>query len=231
MTEILHESKLRKSPTFGKIALALAKAQGEMQSAEMDAFNPHLKSKFSSLPAVQKVIRGPLSKNEIAIVQSGHTMSNGNVEVTTLLAHASGEWFEASMILGNPKGTNQGAGSAMSYGKRYQAMGMTGISGSEDDDDGHDSSQPKSTKPENTKAWKEVKKEQAKPKAKVLTTIYDHPEFEWVRDRWTQDPEQLKMLTKRNSIDEISELDIKFFDVLKQTITASDEKKKNDKGK
>ena len=57
--------------------------------------------------------------------------------------------------------------------------------------------------------------EPAKPVKPVKTkTLFDHQGFEQIRDLYKTDPQKMKTLTKRDSIDAISQLDIRFFNAI-----------------
>lgn len=123
---------LRHSETLGKLALALAKAQGTMQAAARDNKNPFFKSKYSSLASVWDACRKALSDNELAIVQLPTSRDRG-VVVTTLLIHSSGEWIEERLTMIAEKDTPQAVGSTITYGRRYGLSAMVGVAPEDDD--------------------------------------------------------------------------------------------------
>ena len=125
---------MRRSDNIGALAGALAKAQGQMENATKDKINPHFKSKYADLGSVWDAIREPLAKNGLSVVQLPFNDEAGNVHVTTLLAHESGEWIEATYSLPATKPDAQGYGSAITYMKRYA---LTGIGVAPEDDDGN----------------------------------------------------------------------------------------------
>jgi len=122
------------SSSLVELATALAKAQGEIESAKKDSTNPHFKSKYADLASVWDAIRGPLSKNGLSVVQMP-TAYGSEVCVTTLLLHASGQWIKSTLtMLVGDKATPQAVGSAITYAKRYSLTSMTGVAPDEDDD-------------------------------------------------------------------------------------------------
>jgi len=124
------------SSSLVELATALAKAQGEIESAKKDSTNPHFKSKYADLASVWDAIRGPLSKNGLSVVQMP-TAYGSEVSVTTLLLHASGQWIKSTLtMLVGDKATPQAVGSAITYAKRYALTSMTGVA-PDDDDDGN----------------------------------------------------------------------------------------------
>jgi hypothetical protein len=125
---------ITQSPTIGELAKALAKAQGAMTSAKKSAVNPHFKSKYADLAEVIDSIRKPLSDNSIAFTQLNTTDENGNVSVTTMLMHESGEFIGSTFSAKPQQVTVQGYGSTITYLRRYSAMAIAGLAS--DDDDG-----------------------------------------------------------------------------------------------
>lgn len=129
------------SETTGAIALALSKAQGEITNAALDASNPGFKrggkdAKYATLAAVWDACRSALAKNEIAVVQSPANGEGGEVTITTMLVHSSGEWMRGELTLKPSAPTPQGAGSAITYARRYSLAAMVGVA-PDDDDDGN----------------------------------------------------------------------------------------------
>lgn len=133
------------SPTVGKIAEALSKAQAEMKGAVKDSANPHLKNKYADLASVWDAWRPCGPKNGLAIVQPPGTAENGVAKVTTVLLHTSGEWIRSTLAVsyeGN-KGVNaaQAMGSAITYARRYALAATVGIA--PEDDDGSNAGPPR----------------------------------------------------------------------------------------
>ena len=57
------------SPTMGKLAAALAKAQGKIEGAKKDSKNPFFSSTYADLASVWDACHTHLSENELAVVQ------------------------------------------------------------------------------------------------------------------------------------------------------------------
>lgn len=155
------------TPTIGKLALALSKAQGMLKGAAKDSENPHFRSKYADLASVWDACREALSKNEIAIIQP---LSGGpdTITITTILVHSSGESVYSALTLRPTKPDPQGIGSAATYGRRYGLAAMVGVA--PEDDDGNAASQP--VKGANTK--EAVQKEVARvTKATYLLNALD----------------------------------------------------------
>ncbi len=120
------------SAGIGALAGALAKAQAEVEGAAKDRVNPHFKSSYATLASIWEACRGALSKYGVAVVQSP-VAEGALVTVTTLLAHASGEWIRSSLSALARDATPQSIGSATTYLRRYGLASMVGIAPEDDD--------------------------------------------------------------------------------------------------
>jgi len=128
------------SDTIGHLALALAKAQGEMGAAAKDASNPHFRSKYADLSSIMDACREPLSKHGLAVTQLPGRGEDGSVQLTTILMHESGEHL-GSTISSRPAQENpQVVGSILTYLRRYALASVCGVVS--DDDDGEAASAP-----------------------------------------------------------------------------------------
>lgn len=130
------------SETIGKLAEALAKAQGEIKSAVKGKENPFFKSTYADLAAVMEACRAALSKNNIAVTQTTdfEPALPGSIPaviwIVTTLMHSSGEWIIGKYLLNPIKNDPQSVGSAMTYGRRYALAAMVGVVAENEDDDG-----------------------------------------------------------------------------------------------
>jgi len=102
-----------------------------MEGARKDSTNPFFKSKYADLQAIYMAVREPLTKNELAVIQTTETLDTLNV-VTTLV-HSSGQWIRGYMPVINTKGDAQGMGSAITYARRYSLAAIAGIAQMDDD--------------------------------------------------------------------------------------------------
>lgn len=123
---------MNKSDTIVELAKAMSLAQGEMGGAHKGAKNPFFKSKYADLGAVIEAVKEPFSKNGLSYVQFP-IEDNGRVGVETVLMHSSGEWMSNKFTVQLTKQDAQGAGSAITYCRRYGLQAVAGIP-SEDDD-------------------------------------------------------------------------------------------------
>jgi len=140
----------RSSERIGAIAAALAKAQAELVNPEK-TLTATLRSPFpreqdrafryASLARGLDLVRKTLSRQEIATVQTTQIEAvTGHVNLTTLLAHASGEWISSDWPVCSAKETDapHRMGAALTYARRYALFALVGIAG-EDDLDAPDS--------------------------------------------------------------------------------------------
>lgn len=116
---------------------ALGKAQSEFPLIKKEDSNPFFKSKYAGLPSVLEVVLPILHKNGLYLTQS--PLSEGErVGVKTTITHAeSGDSIEGSFTMALAKNDPQGAGSAITYARRYALVSMLGLNVDEDDDGNH----------------------------------------------------------------------------------------------
>lgn len=120
---------------------ALAAFQADLPRVELDAVNPHFKSKYASLGSVTKAVLPKLTEHGFAFTV-GSFVDNGLLVLDAHLVHESGESRSAQFPITetNP----QKVGSSISYYRRYALSALTGIVADEDDD-GNAASQPTAT--------------------------------------------------------------------------------------
>lgn len=127
---------MNKSESITKLSIALAKFQGEVKNPGNTATNPFFKSKYAPLETVLNTVRPILSKHGLSVIQAPST-EESYIVITTILIHESGEFIEPEPLkLKMDKVTAQGAGSSITYARRYALSSILGIA-SEDDDDGN----------------------------------------------------------------------------------------------
>lgn len=124
------------SPDTSALTEALAKAQAEYKHVELDAANPHFKSRFSSYATCCDALRGPLTKHGLALPDFRPGLVAGQWVLVGTLRHKTGQYITGIAPLVNPKGDMQGFGSACTYAKRTLLMALTGGFSGEADDDG-----------------------------------------------------------------------------------------------
>ena len=101
----------------GKLAEALAKAQGVMNGAKKDKKNPFFKSNYADLSNVFDAIREPFTANGLAVTQTMDVLENGRTMIKTTLMHVSGESIASNMLLPDVN-KPQELGSAITYYRR-----------------------------------------------------------------------------------------------------------------
>lgn len=115
------------------IAIALVKAQKEMQTPKKGSVNPFFKNKYADLNDVLEAIVPALNNNGIVLLQPLVNIEGKNF-VKTVLMHESGEVFESlAEIFCKNQNDAQAYGSGITYARRYSLSSICGI-GSEDDD-------------------------------------------------------------------------------------------------
>ena len=126
---------LETSPITAALDEALAKAQGEIETADKDKVNPAFRSKYADLTSVWAACRPALSKNGIALTQWPLSSEDNKLHIITRLAH-KGEWMQARFAIPIDKANAHGYGSAITYAKRFTMSAALGIV-ADDDDDGN----------------------------------------------------------------------------------------------
>ena len=134
----------RSSESIGTIAAALAKAQGELVNPEKslvatirsDGPGAAERSfRYAPLSSGLDIVRKTLSQHEIATVQTTSIdQSAGIVNLTTVLAHASGEWIASDwpVCAISETASPHRMGAALTYARRYALFTLVGIAGEDD---------------------------------------------------------------------------------------------------
>ena len=150
----------RSSESVAALASALAKAQAELVNPEKSLTatirtgrageRPERTFRYASLASGLDIVRKTLGQHEIATVQTtALDQSAGMVNLTTMLAHASGEWIASDwpVCAIADMASPQRMGAALTYARRYALFTLVGIAGEDDLDapdlqDGAPSSPP-----------------------------------------------------------------------------------------
>lgn len=163
---------MKKSESILKISKALIEFRKDVKQPMKDADNPYFKSKYVPLENVVEAIDEVAPSKGLAFTQWALNDEQGRVGVATLLLHDSGEFIEYDPVFMNAdKNTPQGAGSLITYLKRYTLSAIFGIT-SDEDDDGNQATGNK-TKPKQDKGKLELVKMNADVLAKILTSKGD----------------------------------------------------------
>ena len=130
------------SESIANLAKSLSIVQGKLTHAKKDSANPFFKSKYADLESVWDACRDLLASNGLSVSQFPGTYSelDKSMSLTTILAHESGEWISQEMSVPVSKVDAQGAGSAITYMRRYALAAVVGVV--QADDDGNAASNP-----------------------------------------------------------------------------------------
>ncbi len=143
----------RSSSSIASLAAALAKAQGELVNPEKTLVatirsdgpgGTDQKFRYASLSSGLDIVRKTLGQHEIATVQTtAIDQAAGVVNLTTVLAHSSGEWIASDwpVCAISETATPHRMGAALTYARRYALFTLVGIAG-EDDLDAPDLATP-----------------------------------------------------------------------------------------
>jgi ERF superfamily len=133
--------ELRHSESIGKVVEALAKASSEFKPITKNTTNPYYQQKYADLSALIDATRPALAANGLVVLQTPRVISNRAVEITSMLAHSSGEFMAFDISFPAWQDTKDGTrfdaqtiGSAITYGRRYSYQSLLNISAEEDDD-------------------------------------------------------------------------------------------------
>jgi hypothetical protein len=149
----------RSSSSIGGLAAALANAQAELVNPEKSLVGSIYPDgpagverifRYAPLSAGLDIVRKTLGQHDIAVVQSTAVdHAAGMVNLTTVLAHASGEWIASDwpVCAISETTTPHRMGAALTYARRYSLFTLVGIAG-EDDLDAPDLITPTSSRPD-----------------------------------------------------------------------------------
>ena len=150
----------RCSESVAALASALAKAQAELVNPEksLTAFirtsgrageGGERSFRYAPLSSGLDIVRKTLGQHEIATIQTtAIDQAAGLVNLTTMLAHASGEWIASDLPVCPiaDMASPQRMGAALTYARRYALFTLVGIAGEDDLDapDLHDGTDARS---------------------------------------------------------------------------------------
>ena len=134
----------RSSESIAALACALARAQAELTNPEKSLTaiirngrggDGDRSFRYAPLSSGLDIVRKTLGKHEIAALQTtAIDQTTQMVNLTTMLAHASGEWIASDWPvcpvadIANP----QRMGTALTYARRYALFTLVGIAGEDD---------------------------------------------------------------------------------------------------
>ena len=134
----------RSSESFAALTAALARAQAKLVNPEKSltatirggrSGETQRTFRYAPLSSGLEIVRKTLSEHEIAVIQTtAIDQATQMLNLTTLLAHASGEWIAsqwpvcAIAEIANP----HRMGAALTYARRYALFTLVGIAGEDD---------------------------------------------------------------------------------------------------
>src|SRR6201988_1807839 len=134
----------RSSESVAALASALAKAQAELVNPEK-SLTARIRTgrpgegersfRYAALASGLDIVRKALGQHEIATVQTTEIdRAAGMVNLTTMLAHASGEWIASDWPVCPiaDMASPQRMGAALTYARRYALFTLVGIAGEDD---------------------------------------------------------------------------------------------------
>jgi hypothetical protein len=136
----------RSSPSIAALATALAKAQIKLANPEKSltgTIEPQRgeggarQFRYAPLSSGLEIVRKTLGQHEIATVQTTAVdQAAGIINLTTLLAHSSGEWIASDWPVCAVSETvwPHRMGAALTYARRYALFTLVGIAGEDDPD-------------------------------------------------------------------------------------------------
>ena len=134
----------RSSDSIAALAAALAKAQIELSNPEKSLVGTieaqagegsQRLFRYAPLSSGLEIVRKTLGQHEIATVQTtAIDQSAGIINLTTVLAHASGEWIASDwpVCAIADTATPHRMGAALTYARRYALFTLVGIAGEDD---------------------------------------------------------------------------------------------------
>lgn len=125
--------------TTKTLAGAFLEAQAEMENPKKNANNPAFKSKYANLEELIAVTKPVLNALGLALVQEPVSDENGVGVRTRIIGHGEEMDFGAYTVP-LAKRDAQGAGSAITYCRRYALASIFALA--QEDDDGHAASTP-----------------------------------------------------------------------------------------
>jgi ERF superfamily len=134
----------RSSQSIASLAAALAKAQAELVNPEKSLVatirsdgprGAEQTFRYAPLSSGLDIVRKTLGQHEIATVQTtAIDQTAGIVNLTTVLAHSSGEWIASDwpVCAISETATPHRMGAALTYARRYALFTLVGIAGEDD---------------------------------------------------------------------------------------------------
>lgn len=135
---------MNKSESIAKIAPALVKSWGELESPKHN-MSVKVQTKkggsytfdYTDLKGIFDEAKRVFKENGISIIQNSYTEDTEKgllISVETMLLHSSGEWIKSNPLQMPASQNMQDMGGQVTYMKRYSLSAMLGIATEKDDD-------------------------------------------------------------------------------------------------
>ena len=126
---------IKRSEKTDKLFAALYKAKASIAAPRKNSKNPAFKSRYADLSSVIEAVEGPAHEAGLFIVQSPIS-EDDYAGAETYLMHESGQHISTSLTFQIQRSGPQGAGSCITYARRYALMSLFALA-ADDDDDGN----------------------------------------------------------------------------------------------
>lgn len=173
---------MQKSEAIGQLAAALALAQakfraiGKDKTARIQSQKGSFSYTYADLATVVEATRLALAEQGLSVMQPVR-MGEGQITVTSILAHKSGEWVSEEMSWPIAAADNRSIGSGITYARRHAYLAIVGGAATDEDDDAeaarggdHDTARPNGHEAA-AKAIKEAAHEPASRKAACFAKL------------------------------------------------------------
>lgn len=157
---------MQRSEQIDQLAASLVKAQAKLPSAKKNATNPHFRSHYADLKAINEAA-AVIHEFGLSWVQGGE-VRDGQFGIETTLLHISGQYISGftPVIVGDTARSNgpQAWGSGITYARRYGLSALLGIAADEDDD---------GNSAQNTRSQARQDAPAPKPQADILSKVVE----------------------------------------------------------
>ena len=139
-------TNIRRTAKIGKLAMALAAAQGEFSTVkklmQAGGENRDTGAKktyvYADLADFVEMTRGPLAAHGLCVIQAPQYTQGGEILIETGLVHGESDqelWNDFVMVPAKNAHDPQGLGSVITYARRYTYCALLGLVAEKDDDD------------------------------------------------------------------------------------------------
>lgn len=164
---------MKKSESIANLAVAMSQLQSAIKQPAKSADNPFFKSKYVPLEDVVEAILEHANDFGLSFTQWAINDEQNRVGVATMIMHESGEWIDfPPLFMKSEKDTAQGAGSVITYARRYSLSAIFGIT-SDLDDDANDASNPVVNEQKSkVKKFEKMQKDESESEVSTAKKLY-----------------------------------------------------------